>query len=86
MKLIEYTLIGLRCHLQNSCVGYLLCRFLKSRPNMEDFLGQLLHFQHFRQFINSKIDKLKNRKIERDLFDNEVLAYEEGLFLAGQLL
>lgn len=45
---------------------------------MEDFLGQLLHFQHFRQFINSKIDKLKNRSLERDLFDNEVLAYEEG--------
>ena len=45
---------------------------------MEEFLGQLLHFQHFRQFINSKIDKLKNRNLERDLFDNEVLAYEEG--------
>ncbi len=45
---------------------------------MEDFLGQLLHFQHFRQFINTKIDKLKNRSLERDLFDNEVMAYEEG--------
>ena len=53
-------------------------RFLKSRPNMEEFLEQLLHFQHFQQFINSKIDKLKNRSIERDLFDNEVLAYEDG--------
>lgn len=60
------------------CYGFSLCRFLKSRPNMEDFLGQLLHFQHFRQFINSKIDKLKNRTVERDLFDNEVMAYEEG--------
>lgn len=48
---------------------------------MEDFLGQLLHFQHFRQFINSKIDKLKNRSIERDLFDNEVMAYEEGMYI-----
>ena len=45
---------------------------------MEEFLGQLLHFQHFRQFINGRIDKLKGRTIERDLFDNEVLAYEEG--------
>lgn len=55
-------------------------RFLKSRPNMEEFLGQLLHFQHFRQFINSKIDKLKVKgmNVERDIFDNEVLAYEEG--------
>ena len=54
-------------------------RFLKSRPHMEEFLQQLLHFQHFRQFINSKIDKLKSRNIERDLFDNEVLLYEEGI-------
>jgi len=53
-------------------------RFFKSRPHMEEFLQQLLHFQHFRQFINSKIDKLKSKNIERDLFDNEVLLYEEG--------
>ena len=45
---------------------------------MEDFLEQLLHFQHFRQFINSKIDKLKRMNVERDLFDDEVLDYEEG--------
>ena len=55
--------------------------FLKSRPNMEEFLGQLLHFQHFRQFINGRIEKLKGRSIERDLFDNEVLAYEEGEYV-----
>jgi len=48
---------------------------------MEEFLGQLLHFQHFRQFINGRIEKLKGRSIERDLFDNEVLAYEEGEYI-----
>ena len=53
-------------------------QFLKSRPNMEEFLGQLLHFQHFRQFINGRIDKLKNRIPDRDLFDDEVMQYEEG--------
>lgn len=52
--------------------------FLKSRPNLEEFLGKLLHFQHFRQFINGRIDKLKEQSLERDLFDNEVLMYEEG--------
>ena len=55
------------------------CRFLKSRPNTEEFLEQLLHFQHFRQFINTKIDKLKNSRLERDLFDTEVMTYEEGI-------
>lgn len=50
---------------------------------MEEFLGQLLHFQHFRQFINGRIEKLKGRSIERDLFDNEVLAYEEGEYIYG---
>ena len=53
-------------------------QFLKSRPHLEEFLGQLLHFQHFRQFINRRIEKLKNRIPDRDLFDNEVLQYEEG--------
>ena len=53
-------------------------QFLKSRPHLEEFLGQLLHFQHFRQFINGRIEKLKNRIPDRDLFDNEVLQYEEG--------
>ncbi len=52
-------------------------QFLKSQPHLEEFLGQLLHFQHFRQFINGKIEKLKNRVPDRDLFDNEVLQYEE---------
>ena len=52
--------------------------FLISQPSHEEFLCQLLHFQHFRQFINSKIDNLKNKIQERDLFDNEVLIYEEG--------
>ena len=54
-------------------------QFLKSRPHLEDFLGQLLHFQHFRQFINGRIEKLKNKVPDRDLFDNEVLQYEEGV-------
>ena len=53
-------------------------QFLKSRPHLEEFLGQLLHFQHFRQFINGRIEKLKNRTPDKDLFDNEVLQYEEG--------
>ena len=53
-------------------------QFLKSRPHLEEFLGQLLHFQHFRQFINGRIEKLKNRVPDKDLFDNEVLQYEEG--------
>ena len=52
---------------------------------MEEFLGQLLHFQHFRQFINSRIDKLKNSGLERDLFDSEVLAYEEGMSHASEV-
>ena len=52
--------------------------FLKSRPNLQEFLGKLLHFQHFRQFINGRIEKLKEQSLERDLFDNEVLMYEEG--------
>ena len=56
-------------------------QFLKSRPHLEDFLGQLLHFQHFRQFINGRIEKLKNKVPDRDLFDNEVLQYEEGVFI-----
>ena len=53
-------------------------QFLKSRPHLEEFLGQLLHSQHFRQFINGRIEKLKNRTQDKDLFDNEVLQYEEG--------
>ena len=53
-------------------------RFLKSRPNIEEFLESLLQFQHFRQFINGRIEQLKTRKVERDIFDNEVLTYEEG--------
>ena len=44
-------------------------QFLKSRPHLEEFLGQLLHFQHFRQFINGRIEKLKNRMQDKDLFD-----------------
>ena len=55
-------------------------QFLKSRPHLEEFLGQLLHFQHFRQFINGRIEKLKNKVPDRDLFDNEVLQYEEGVY------
>ncbi len=53
-------------------------RFMMSRPGMEEFLKELLNFQHFRQFINGRIDKLKSQSVERDLFDNEVLMYEEG--------
>lgn len=46
---------------------------------MEEFLSTLLHFQHFRQFINGKIEQLKNQTYERDLFDREVMFYEEGV-------
>lgn len=53
--------------------------FLQSRPNMEEFLRELLHFQHFRQFINCRIERLKSKKQERDLFDSEVLLYEDEL-------
>ena len=56
-------------------------QFIKSRPHMEEFLGLLLHFQHFRQFINGRIEKLKNRIPDRDLFDDEVLQYEEGAWV-----
>ena len=45
---------------------------------MEEFLRELLHFQHFRQFINCRIERLKSKKQERDLFDSEVLLYEDG--------
>lgn len=54
-------------------------QFLKSRPHLEDFLGLLLHFQHFRQFINGRIEKLKNKVPDKDLFDAEVMQYEEGV-------
>ena len=56
------------------------CRFFTSRPQMEEFLASLLHFQHFRQFINSRIDQLKNRSVNRDLFDIEAMFYDEGLY------
>ena len=44
---------------------------------MEEFLENLLHFQHFQQFINGRINRLASNK-ERDLFDDEVIIYEEG--------
>ena len=59
-------------------------QFLTSRPHLEEFLGQLLHFQHFRQFINGRIEKLKNQVPDKDLFDNEVLQYEEGKTVMGR--
>ena len=52
-------------------------RFLKSRGHMEEFLSELLHFQHFRQFMNSRINRL-NQRMERDLFDEAVVTYEDG--------
>ena len=48
---------------------------------MEEFLATLLHFQHFRQFINNKIDQLKNRSVNRDLFDIEAMYYDEGMYI-----
>ena len=57
------------------------CRFFTSRPQMEQFLESLLQFQHFRQFINHKIDQLKNQTYARDLFDREVMFYEEGTYI-----
>ena len=59
----------------------LCCRFFTSRPQMEEFLATLLHFQHFRQFINNKIDQLKNRSVNRDLFDIEAMFYDEGIYM-----
>lgn len=47
---------------------------------MEEFLQSLLQFQHFRQFLNSRIDAItKCNQKEKDVFDCELLAYEEGL-------
>lgn len=45
---------------------------------MEEFLASLLEFQHFQQFLNGRIERLKSNK-ERDLFDDEVIIYEEEL-------
>ena len=58
------------------------CRFFTSRPQMEEFLASLLHFQHFRQFINNKIEQLKNRSSTRDLFDMEAMFYDDGRHVA----
>ena len=66
--------------LLNSChfkLSFSSCSFLKSRVHMEEFLENLLHFQHFQQFINGRINRLASNK-ERDLFDDEVIIYEEG--------
>ena len=52
--------------------------FIHSRPQMEEFLSQLLHFQHFQQFLNSRIDNL-NLHQERDMFDEEVIMFDEGM-------
>ena len=57
---------------------FVCCSFFTSRHQMEEFLASLLHFQHFRQFINQKIDQLKNQSIARDLFDKEAMFYDEG--------
>ena len=46
---------------------------------MEDFLAALLQFQHFRQFINHKIEQLKNQTVARDIFDKEAMFYDEGM-------
>ena len=45
---------------------------------MEEFLASLLHFQHFRQFINHKIEQLKNQTVARDIFDREAMFYDDG--------
>lgn len=52
-------------------------RFLKSRGHMEEFLAELLQFQHFRQFMNTRINRL-NQQLERDLFDEAVIAFDDG--------
>jgi hypothetical protein len=53
--------------------------FFTSRLQMEEFLASLLHFQHFRQFINTKIDQLKNQSIARDIFDMEAMFYDDEM-------
>jgi hypothetical protein len=53
--------------------------FFTSRPQMEEFLASLLHFQHFRQFINHKIEQLKNKATARDIFDMEAMFYDDEL-------
>jgi hypothetical protein len=53
--------------------------FFKSRPpEMEEFLKNLLQFQHFQQFLASRIERL-NRNQERDIFDEEVISYDDDL-------
>ena len=67
-------------HCCNYMWPFLWCSFLKSRPNMEEFLQSLLQFQHFRQFLNSRIDAItKCSQKEKDVFDSELFTYEEGL-------
>ena len=41
-------------------------------------MASLLEFQHFQQFLNSRIERLKSNK-ERDLFDEEAITYEEEI-------
>ena len=60
-------------------VHYCLVRFIKSRPNMSQLLENLLHFQHFQQFINGRIQRKKGAfGINRDRFDEAVSLWEDS--------
>lgn len=56
---------------------FVIYSFIKSRSHMSEFLTNFLQFQHFQQFIAGRIDRLASNK-ERDLFDDEVIAFSDG--------
>ena len=47
---------------------------------MEKFLSEVVHFQHFQQFIKNRMDKLNERR-ERDIFDEAIILFNEGNLL-----
>lgn len=50
--------------------------FIKSRPPpMQPFLEQLLQFQHFRQFVENRLEKLNSGLTFDDCFDLELNNY-----------
>lgn len=50
--------------------------FIKSRPSpMQPFLEQLLQFQHFRQFVENRLEKLNSGLTFDDCFDLELNNY-----------
>ena len=52
---------------------------------MDEFLGELLHFQHFQQFIKNRMDRLNEHR-ERDIFDEEAIVFDEGTELHCMVL